>query len=44
MEAEIIAMDHCCRELFSIINIVNSLGKAVGLPMSDTMGFFFSQG
>ena len=36
MEAEIISMAHCCRELFPIINITTSLGKAVVLPMGDT--------
>ena len=33
MEAEIIAMNNCCRELFPIINIATSLGKSVGLTM-----------
>ena len=36
MEAEIIEIAHCCRELFTIINIATSLGKAVGLPMGNT--------
>lgn len=36
MEAEIIALAHCCRELFPIIDITMSLGDAVGLPIGDT--------
>ena len=44
MEAEIIAMYHCCRELFPVINISNSFGKAVGLSMGDTtMNFYFQE-
>ena len=35
MEAEIIALAHSCRELFPIIDLVISLGKAVGLPTED---------
>ena len=31
-EAEIISLARCCRELFPIIDITQSLGKAVGLP------------
>ena len=30
-------MDHCCRKLFTIVNIVTSLGKIVSLPMGGTM-------
>ena len=36
MESEINALDHSCRELFLIIDITISLGKAVGLPIGDT--------
>ena len=36
MEEEIIAMAHCCRELFPIINIATSLGMAGSMPMGDT--------
>ena len=32
MEAEITALAHCCRDLFPIININQSLGKEVVLP------------
>ena len=32
-ESEIIALAHCCRELFPIIDISQSLGKEVGLPV-----------
>ena len=35
MEAEIIALAQSCRELFPIIDLVISLGKAVGLPTED---------
>ena len=37
MQAEIIATAYYGRELFPIINIRTSLGKAVGLPMGDEM-------
>ncbi len=33
MEAETIALAHCCRELFPIIDMTQSLGKAVGLSV-----------
>ena len=33
MEAEINALAHCCRELFPILDMTASLGKAVGLPI-----------
>ena len=36
MESDIIALDHCCRELFPIIDITISLSKETGLPISDT--------
>ena len=36
MEAEIIALAHSCRELFPIIDMTNSLGEAIGLPIRDT--------
>ena len=35
-ETEIIAMDHCWRELFPITNITTTLGKSVCMPMDDT--------
>ena len=34
MEAEIIALAHCCRELFPIMDMVSLLGTKVGLPVS----------
>ena len=34
MEAEIITLNRCCRELFQIIDINRSPGKAVVLPVS----------
>ena len=36
MESDINALAHSCRELFPIIDITISLGKAVGLPIGDT--------
>ena len=35
MEAEIIALAHCCRELFPIMNQVAELGAIVGLKTKD---------
>jgi hypothetical protein len=35
MEAEIIALAHCCRELFPVINVVTELGGVLGLDMND---------
>jgi hypothetical protein len=37
MEAETIALAHCCRELFPIIDMTQSLGKAVGLSVVPSM-------
>ncbi len=34
MEAEIIALAHCCRELFPFMDMVSLLGTKVGLPVS----------
>ena len=36
MEAEIIALAQSCRELFPIMDMVASLGEAIGLPIGDT--------
>jgi hypothetical protein len=36
MESEIIALAHCCRELFPIIDITKSLGDAMNLPIGET--------
>ncbi len=36
MEAEVIALAHCCRELFPIMDMVSLLGTKVGLPVSGT--------
>ena len=36
MEAEIIALAHSCKELFPIMDMVEFLGKEVGLPIQDT--------
>lgn len=36
MEAEIIALNHCCRELFPIVDMVSSLSSAVGLGSPST--------
>ena len=34
MEAEVVALATCCRELMPIIDLVDSVGKAVGLGSS----------
>ena len=36
MEAEIISLVHSCRELFPIMDMVGSLGPALGIPAGDT--------
>ena len=36
MEAEIVALAHSCRELFPVMDIVSSLGPAVGIPAGET--------
>jgi hypothetical protein len=36
MEAEIIALSACCRELFPIIDMVCSLAEATNLPIGNT--------
>ena len=35
MEAEIVALAHSCRELFPIMDMVQVLGTAVGLPLEE---------
>ena len=35
MEAEIVALAHCCRDLFPIIDIVTEFSKVIGLPSKD---------
>ena len=35
MEAEIIALAHCCRELFHVMDQVSELGAIVGLKTKD---------
>ena len=35
MEAEIIALAHCCRELFPVMDIVKEMGEAMNLPTKD---------
>lgn len=35
MEAEIVAMSSCCKELFPIIDMVGEIGKAVGLTANE---------
>ena len=37
MEAEIVAISHCARELIPIMQMVEFLGPAVGLPMDCTL-------
>ncbi len=36
MEAAIISLAHSCSELFPIIDMTNSFGEAIGLPIGDT--------
>lgn len=36
IESEFIALDHCCRYLFPIIDITIPLSKSIGLPIVDT--------
>ena len=36
MESEIIALAHCCKELFLIMDMTNILGETVGLIIIDT--------
>jgi hypothetical protein len=42
MEAEIIALAHCCRELFPVIDIVTELGNVIGLPTKDLVSMHVS--
>lgn len=35
MEAEINALAHCCRKLFSVMDMVTDVGTSVGLPIND---------
>ncbi len=37
MEAEIVAISHCARELIPIMQMVEFLGPAVGLPVNCTL-------
>ena len=36
MEAEIVALSHSCKELFPVMDMVDSLGSALGIPAGDT--------
>ena len=36
MEAEIVALSHSCKELFPIMDMVGSLGPALGIPAGET--------
>jgi hypothetical protein len=42
MEAEIIALAHCCRELFPVVDIVKELGDVVGLATEDLVSMHVS--
>ncbi|KAL7475004.1 hypothetical protein ACHAW6_000935, partial [Cyclotella cf. meneghiniana] len=42
MEAEIIALAHCCHELFPVINIVSEVGSVVGLATKDMVSMHVS--
>ena len=36
MEAEIVVLAHSCQELFLIMDMVSSIGPAIGLEVGDT--------
>ena len=36
MEAEIVALSHSCKELFPVMDMVDSLGSALGIPAGET--------
>ena len=42
MEAKINALAHCCRELFPVMDIVEEIGKTVGLETKDTSSMHVS--
>ena len=42
MEAEIVALAHSCRELFPIMDMVQVLGTAVGLPLDEATSMHVS--
>lgn len=42
MEAEIIALAHCCRELFPVVDIVSEVGEVVGLETKDLVSMHVS--
>jgi hypothetical protein len=42
MEVEIIALAHCCRELFPVVDIVLEVGKVVGLTTEDLVSLHVS--
>ena len=42
MEAEIIALVHCCWELFPVINIVAEIGEVVGMEIKELVSMHIS--
>jgi len=42
MEAEIVALSHCCRELFPVMDIVTEVGEVVGLDTKDLVSMHVS--
>jgi hypothetical protein len=42
MEVEIIALAHCCRELFPVVDIVSEVGDVVGLDTKDLVSMHVS--
>lgn len=42
VEAEIIALAHCCRELLPVMDIVTEVGEAVGLETKDLVSMHVS--
>ena len=42
MEAEIVALEHCCRELFPVCDIVKEVGDVLGLATGDLSSMHIS--
>ena len=42
MEAEIIALAHCCRELFPVMDIVAEIGEVVGMETKELVSMHVS--
>ncbi len=42
MEAEIIALAHCCWELFPVMDIVDEIGEVVGMETKELVSMHIS--